>query len=437
MFLTGSPGHDLDRQREQHFILEEPSLTSRGHASQHSKRLSLLFFTLRIMRVSQTALVSLLPPLLRGRGGTAAIPLSSRGGETDSIPEFSHVGIMPGGDAARRVFSGISRFPRPSIPALLHTHLASPSPALKTPVLSVAKISPLHPLHPTSQRTTNLSHNTQEYRTIAPACAASSNRTHQKIGVTTGLQNVGTPFANQRLFINYSVCLQTVPAARVLVVAAALRFHDLARLGGVLVRSYKNHSKGLPITRRMIFSDTLRSNRGGTVALQNRGPVCQHWYASLGFRKLDMDLIGLACNEEHYVPALSKTTRDLYGFSDFYTARPTMKHDAHVRVALSASIFLDLGREKSLQPGGHLKESIMVAERKGPRPLAMFTQFPTGQNPGSHSPAIESGSPNAGTKGRKKQEIPEKTRRPTASSVAIPTCENQGAIRWESVTVDG
>ncbi|KAJ8877926.1 hypothetical protein PR048_022385 [Dryococelus australis] len=33
----------------------------------------------------------------------------------------------------RRVFSGISRFPRLSIPALLHTHLTSPSSACKTP----------------------------------------------------------------------------------------------------------------------------------------------------------------------------------------------------------------------------------------------------------------------------------------------------------------
>ncbi|KAJ8878656.1 hypothetical protein PR048_019239 [Dryococelus australis] len=48
-------------------------------------------------------------------------------------------------------------------------------------------------------------------------------------------------------FTNYSVCLQTAPAARVLIVAAALHFHDLALLGGVLVRSYKRHIKGLPI----------------------------------------------------------------------------------------------------------------------------------------------------------------------------------------------
>ncbi|KAJ8866641.1 hypothetical protein PR048_032502 [Dryococelus australis] len=38
-------------------------------------------------------------------------------------PGSSHVGIVPDDAAGRRVFSGISRFPRPFIPALLHTHL--------------------------------------------------------------------------------------------------------------------------------------------------------------------------------------------------------------------------------------------------------------------------------------------------------------------------
>ncbi|KAJ8885809.1 hypothetical protein PR048_012012 [Dryococelus australis] len=38
-----------------------------------------------------------------------------------SLVGFSHVGIMPDDDVGRRIFSGISRFPRPFIPALLHT----------------------------------------------------------------------------------------------------------------------------------------------------------------------------------------------------------------------------------------------------------------------------------------------------------------------------
>ncbi|KAJ8888537.1 hypothetical protein PR048_008028 [Dryococelus australis] len=36
---------------------------------------------------------------------------------------ISHLGIVPGDAAGRRVFSGISRFPRPCIPVLLHTSL--------------------------------------------------------------------------------------------------------------------------------------------------------------------------------------------------------------------------------------------------------------------------------------------------------------------------
>ncbi|KAJ8869086.1 hypothetical protein PR048_030647 [Dryococelus australis] len=42
-------------------------------------------------------------------------------------PGFSHVGIVTDDAAGRRVLSGISRFPHPYIPALLHAHLASPS----------------------------------------------------------------------------------------------------------------------------------------------------------------------------------------------------------------------------------------------------------------------------------------------------------------------
>ncbi|KAJ8882652.1 hypothetical protein PR048_014464 [Dryococelus australis] len=51
----------------------------------------------------------------------------------------------PAGDASGRwVFSGISRFPRPCIPALLQSHLISPSPALKTSSLRAAQISQLN-----------------------------------------------------------------------------------------------------------------------------------------------------------------------------------------------------------------------------------------------------------------------------------------------------
>ncbi|KAJ8866239.1 hypothetical protein PR048_032082 [Dryococelus australis] len=54
---------------------------------------------------------------------------------------FSRVGIVPDEAADRLVFTGISRFPRPFIPALLHTHFASPSSALKTSMLRASQIS--------------------------------------------------------------------------------------------------------------------------------------------------------------------------------------------------------------------------------------------------------------------------------------------------------
>ncbi|KAJ8869328.1 hypothetical protein PR048_030903 [Dryococelus australis] len=60
------------------------------------------------------------------RGGVVVRPLASRIRFTArSIPDDV---------AGRRVFSGISHFPRPCIPAPLHTHLASTSSALKTPI---------------------------------------------------------------------------------------------------------------------------------------------------------------------------------------------------------------------------------------------------------------------------------------------------------------
>ncbi|KAJ8890287.1 hypothetical protein PR048_009795 [Dryococelus australis] len=58
--------------------------------------------------------------------------LGSHKGEPGSIrgratPGFSLVGIVPDDGAGRRIFSGISRFPRPCIPVLLHSQLISPS----------------------------------------------------------------------------------------------------------------------------------------------------------------------------------------------------------------------------------------------------------------------------------------------------------------------
>ncbi|KAJ8898382.1 hypothetical protein PR048_003742 [Dryococelus australis] len=71
--------------------------------------------------------------------------LASQHGEPVLIPGlahfgFSQVGIVPDDAAGLRVFSGISRFPRSLIPALLHNHLTSPSSALKTFMLRAVQI---------------------------------------------------------------------------------------------------------------------------------------------------------------------------------------------------------------------------------------------------------------------------------------------------------
>ncbi|KAJ8866962.1 hypothetical protein PR048_032824 [Dryococelus australis] len=58
-------------------------------------------------------------------------------------PRFTHVGILPDDAAGRWVSSWISRFPSPFIPALLHTHLTSPSSALETLVLRAVQIPQL------------------------------------------------------------------------------------------------------------------------------------------------------------------------------------------------------------------------------------------------------------------------------------------------------
>ncbi|KAJ8866214.1 hypothetical protein PR048_032057 [Dryococelus australis] len=85
----------------------------------------------------------------RGRGGVVARLLATHPGELGSIPDVIapgclQVGIVPDDAAVRRVFPGVSRFPHPCIPALLHTHLASPSSALETSMLTAAHISELH-----------------------------------------------------------------------------------------------------------------------------------------------------------------------------------------------------------------------------------------------------------------------------------------------------
>ncbi|KAJ8875870.1 hypothetical protein PR048_023773 [Dryococelus australis] len=69
--------------------------------------------------------------LFGGRGGVVVRALVSDLGGPGSTPGR----VAPGPTAGRRVFSGISHFPRPCSPALLHTRLTLPPSALKTSML--------------------------------------------------------------------------------------------------------------------------------------------------------------------------------------------------------------------------------------------------------------------------------------------------------------
>ncbi|KAJ8872518.1 hypothetical protein PR048_026124 [Dryococelus australis] len=79
----------------------------------------------------------------RGRSGVEVRLLAANLAEPGSIPGavssgFSHVEVVPNDAAGLRGFSGLSRFPRLCIPALLHTHLFSPPSALKTSIAAAS-----------------------------------------------------------------------------------------------------------------------------------------------------------------------------------------------------------------------------------------------------------------------------------------------------------
>ncbi|KAJ8872690.1 hypothetical protein PR048_026303 [Dryococelus australis] len=81
--------------------------------------------------------------------GRAVSLLASHLGEPGSIPGlvtpgFSQVGIVPDDAAGRRVFSGIFSFSHLFFLALFHTHLSSPSSALKISTLRAAQIFSLN-----------------------------------------------------------------------------------------------------------------------------------------------------------------------------------------------------------------------------------------------------------------------------------------------------
>ncbi|KAJ8878359.1 hypothetical protein PR048_018936 [Dryococelus australis] len=85
--------------------------------------------------------------LLAERRPGAVSLLASHQDDPGSIPGghfvFSHVGIVPDDAVRRRVFSGISHFPRPFIPAQLHTHPSLTLIGSKTSMLRAFQLSSL------------------------------------------------------------------------------------------------------------------------------------------------------------------------------------------------------------------------------------------------------------------------------------------------------
>ncbi|KAJ8866522.1 hypothetical protein PR048_032365 [Dryococelus australis] len=104
--------------------------------------------TVMLQRVSENFHQHFLRKDVRNINSTVSL-LASHQGEPVSIPGrvtpgFSQEEIVPDDAAGRRIFSGISRFPRLCIPAPLQYHYISPSSALKTLVLRAAYISQLN-----------------------------------------------------------------------------------------------------------------------------------------------------------------------------------------------------------------------------------------------------------------------------------------------------
>ncbi|KAJ8894970.1 hypothetical protein PR048_000278 [Dryococelus australis] len=89
---------------------------------------------LRVLYVHGAVVVGRLDCLLPTKANKAQTP-----GRV--IPRFSQVETVPDDAAGQWVFSGICSFPLPCISALLHSHIISPSSALKTSLLRATQIS--------------------------------------------------------------------------------------------------------------------------------------------------------------------------------------------------------------------------------------------------------------------------------------------------------
>ncbi|KAJ8871548.1 hypothetical protein PR048_027872 [Dryococelus australis] len=107
-------GKDLG-PKNGHFMSHHHRLTC-FHSTSH---ISILLKGCAVARVFASHQCKLGSTPGRGRGGVVARLLASHQDEPDSIL-CGHIGIVPDNAAGQMVFSRISRFPHPCIPALLH-----------------------------------------------------------------------------------------------------------------------------------------------------------------------------------------------------------------------------------------------------------------------------------------------------------------------------
>ncbi|KAJ8868513.1 hypothetical protein PR048_030041 [Dryococelus australis] len=148
MGTRGRPADLLDAVTRKHPALS--FLVISGHLGfpPLNSFISLMNFPFSFLLYHSTSACHALAFRLGPGWGSGKVPAPCQS-ESGSIPVgvtpgFSHVGISPDDATGRQVFLGISRSPRPRIPALLHTPLVSPAPALRTSRLRAAQISPFH-----------------------------------------------------------------------------------------------------------------------------------------------------------------------------------------------------------------------------------------------------------------------------------------------------
>ncbi|KAJ8871266.1 hypothetical protein PR048_027574 [Dryococelus australis] len=167
---------------------------------------------------------------------TKANRVQSPAGSTD----FRKREIVQDAAVGRWVFSGISRFPRPFIPAPLHTHLDHPTSALKTPLLRTAQISSL---------THSLAHSTQSRAAFVLVCYLNIRRLSRPAPISGAkkgkqLQNSTCAFSpiQQAMYQMFSNLLLHVPnALKQLRLGERSRCFIVAMPHPVVVRSQDRH----------------------------------------------------------------------------------------------------------------------------------------------------------------------------------------------------